>query len=136
MIRYDLKCSKGHSFDSWFGSSADFDKLMHAEMITCAVCGGTNVEKAIMAPRVSIKENQPLTATPSPAEQAVKDLRAKIEASTDNVGTNFATEARRIHYGDAPERAIIGEAKVEEAKALVEEGVKITPLPWNDRKVN
>jgi len=136
VIRYDLKCAKGHEFDSWFGSSADFDKLMAAGMISCAICGGEDISKAIMAPRVKTHEDHPLSAPTSPAEQAVRELRKKIEAGADNVGKNFASEARRIHHGDAPQRAIIGEAKMDEAKALIDEGIKIAPLPWQDRKVN
>ncbi len=136
MIRYDLKCSDGHEFDSWFGSSADFDKLTKSGMISCAVCGSENVQKAIMAPRVSVNEDRPLSAPASTAEQAVKELRKKIEANADNVGTDFVNEARKIHNGEAPERAIYGEAKIEDAKSLIDEGVPVAPLPWGNRKTN
>ena len=135
MIRYDLKCSKGHRFNSWFGSSTDYDKLMTAKMVSCAVCGDLDVTKAIMAPRIS-KGERPLSAPASPAEQAVKELRKKIESNADNVGTNFAAEARAIHDGDAPERPIYGEAKIEEAKALVDDGIPVAPLPWGNKKTN
>lgn len=135
MIRYDLKCSKGHQFESWFGSSADFDKLMTANMVSCAVCGSESVKKAIMAPRVS-KGERPLSAPASPAEQAVKELRKKIEDNADNVGTNFAAEARAMHQGDVPERPIYGEAKVEEAKSLIDDGIPVAPLPWGNKKAN
>ncbi|HSF92823.1 MAG TPA: DUF1178 family protein [Paracoccaceae bacterium] len=137
MIRYDLKCAEGHEYDSWFGSSEDFAKLKSAGMICCAICGGTDVEKAVMAPRVRTSENaRPLSGKKSAAEQALSELRTKIESSAENVGENFPTEARKMHYGDAPERAIIGEAKPEEARALIEEGVPVTPLPWGNRKTN
>ncbi len=137
MIRYDLKCSKGHEFDSWFGSGDDFDKLLKAGMLSCSVCGDADVKKAIMAPRVTTSEkDRPLSAPASPAEQAVRDLRKKIEENADNVGKNFASEARKIHDGDAPERAIYGEAKIEDAKSLIEDGVPVIPLPWKDRKTN
>jgi len=135
MIRYDLKCAKGHRFESWFGSSADYDKLMAARMVSCAVCGEGDVEKAIMAPRVS-KGKRPLSAPASPAEQAVKELRKKIEANADNVGTNFAAEARAMHDGDVPERPIYGEAKIEEAKSLINDGIPVAPLPWGKKKTN
>lgn len=134
MIRYDLKCAKGHRFESWFGSSADYDKLLAAEMVSCAVCGDESVEKAIMAPRV-VKE-RPLSAPASPAEQAVKELRKKIEDTADNVGKNFAAEARAIHDGDAPERLIYGEAKIEDAKSLIDDGIPVAPMPWNKKKSN
>lgn len=136
MIRYDLKCSAGHEFDSWFGSSADFDKLTKSAMISCAVCGSEDVKKAIMAPRVSVAEDRPLSAPASTAEQAVKELRKKIEDNADDVGKDFVTEARKIHNGEAPERAIYGEAKIEDAKSLIEEGVQVAPLPWGNRKTN
>jgi hypothetical protein len=135
MIRYDLKCSKGHQFESWFGSSADFDKLMVTNMVSCAVCGDESVKKAIMAPRVS-KGERPLSAPASPAEQAVKELRKKIEDNADNVGTNFAAEARAMHDGDVPVRAIYGEAKIEDAKSLIDDGIPVAPLPWGNKKAN
>jgi len=134
MIRYDLKCSKGHRFESWFGSSADYDKLTASGMISCAVCGEATVEKAIMTPRV-VKE-RPLSAPASPAEQAVKELRKKIEDTADNVGKNFAAEARAIHDGDAPERLIYGEAKIEDAKSLIDDGIPVAPLRWSKKKIN
>ncbi len=135
MIRYDLKCTKGHRFESWFGSSKDFDKLLATGMISCAVCGDTDVEKAIMAPRV-VKSDRPLSAPASPAEQAVKELRKKIEDNADNVGANFAAEARAMHDGDTPERPIYGEAKIEDAKSLINDGIPVAPLPWGKKKTN
>lgn len=107
-------------------------------MIACSICGDTDVQKAIMAPRIASKEEgtKSLLEPSSPAEVVLKELRKKIEKSADNVGKNFATEARKIHYGETKERPIIGEANLEEAKSLVEEGVPITPLPWQDKKTN
>ena len=136
MIRYDLKCAKGHAFDSWFGSSTDFDKLKASGMVSCAICGDVSVEKAVMAPRVSTADERPLSKPASPAEQMVKELRRQIEANADNVGKNFASEARKMHDGETPERPIYGEAKLEEAKSLIEDGVPVTPLPWSNRKSN
>ncbi len=139
MIKFSLKCSNNHQFDSWFGSNANFDRLKTRGLISCVVCGGADIEKAIMAPRVPAKtrpEETPLSAPASAAEQAVKELRAKIEKSADNVGTNFATEARKIHAGDAPERAIFGQAKPEEARSLIEDGVPVLPLPWSNKRTN
>lgn len=141
MIQYSLKCSAGHSFDSWFQSAAAYEKLAATGMVACSVCGGTEVEKAIMSPRVtsarSNKDARPLTAPATPAEQALAEIRRKIEANSDYVGRNFATEARRMHLGEVPERAIYGEAKMEEAKALVEDGIPVAPLPFlPNRKAN
>lgn len=139
MIKFSLKCSTGHQFDSWFGSNDDFDRLKARGLITCAVCGAMDIDKAIMAPRVPAKtrpKETPLSAPASAAEQAVKELRAKIEKSAVDVGTNFASEARKIHDGDAPERSIFGQAKPEEARSLIEDGVPVIPLPWSNKHSN
>ena len=144
MIQYALKCSSDHSFDSWFQSAAAFDKLSAAGMVTCAVCGCDQVEKAVMTPQVrparkAVVKSEPVEAatgqvgvsTPSTEiENVLSELRRKVEENSDYVGHDFAKEARKIHLGDSPERAIYGEAKPEEARALVEDGVPVTPLPF------
>lgn len=138
MIQYSLKCARGHSFDSWFQSAAAYDKLIGAGMVSCAVCGGTDVEKAIMAPRVSATRDVveaalkpgPLSQPASPAEQAMADLRRKIEDNSDYVGKDFATEARAMHDGDAAQRSIYGEARFDDARKLLEDGVPVAPLPF------
>ncbi|MCI5098182.1 MAG: DUF1178 family protein [Rhodobacteraceae bacterium] len=154
MIQYSLKCAEGHTFDSWFQSAEAFDKLAAAGMVSCAVCGGTKVEKAIMAPRVrparsatGVKDDaQPTTEAPTaPAlstqnaelEQALTEMRRQVEQNSDYVGEDFASEARAMHLGDAPERSIYGEAKPDEAKALIEDGIPVAPLPFMpNRKTN
>ena len=146
MIQYTLKCSNDHRFDSWFQSAKAFDKLKAAGMVTCAVCGDTKVEKAIMAPRVRPARSaaapvkgaeKPLSAPANPAEQALAELKKQVEKNSDYVGANFAEEARSMHMGDTPERAIYGEAKPEEAKSLIEDGVPVVPLPFTPgRKSN
>ncbi|MEM7243430.1 MAG: DUF1178 family protein, partial [Pseudomonadota bacterium] len=90
------------------------------------------------APQVSPARSKagPLSAPASPAEQAMAELRKHVEANTDDVGTNFATEARKIADGDAPDRAIRGEAKLDEAKALIEDGIPVAPLPWSKKARN
>lgn len=135
MISFTLKCEDGHRFDSWFQSSDAFDKLHKAGMVNCAVCGSTKVEKAIMAPRVSdsksnAERSTALTASKHPAEQMLADLRKQVEENSEYVGMNFAREARDIHDGLSPDRAIYGEAKPEEAKKLIEDGVPVAPLPF------
>lgn len=137
MIKYALKCKDGHSFDSWFQSSEAFDKLKDNGMLACAVCGSEDVAKAIMAPRVkSDDEDKPLSSPASTAEQYLSELRQKVEENSDNVGREFAKEARKIHDGEAPARAIYGEASLGEVKSLVEDEIPIAPLPWSNRKVN
>ncbi|PIB24187.1 hypothetical protein BFP76_02860 [Amylibacter kogurei] len=138
MIKYTLKCEHGHQFESWFESANAYDKLFGAGMVTCSVCGTLGVEKSIMAPRVQTSRERPakgpLSQPASPAEQALAEMRKKIEAEAENVGGNFAKEARKIHDGEAPERSIIGEAKIDDAKALIEDGIPVVPLPWGRNK--
>jgi len=136
MIQYSLKCENDHSFDSWFASADAYDKLADNGMVSCAVCGSTKVSKAIMAPRVRTTKGKEAPVAPtlptekSAAEPALAKMRAQVEQNSEYVGTNFATEARSMHLGDAPERAIYGEAKPEEAKSLIEDGIPVTPLPF------
>ncbi|MBK1636374.1 DUF1178 family protein [Rhodovulum adriaticum] len=145
MIRYTLSCADGHRFESWFQSADAFDKLHAAGMVACAVCGGTQVQKTLMAPSVATdtpaapaEPDAPKLSTPaSPAEQALAELKRKIEAHSDYVGPRFAQEARDMHAGLTPERAIHGEARLDEAKKLIEEGIPVAPLPFAPgRKTN
>lgn len=139
MIRYSLRCKNDHHFEAWYGSGADYDRLSAAGHVSCAVCGTTEVEKDLMAPRLgagSAASERPLSAPASAAEQAMAEMRRRIEAKAENVGRDFAREARRIHSGEAPERSIIGEARPAEARKLLEDGVPIAPLPWARRGRN
>ncbi|MEC3862043.1 DUF1178 family protein [Mesobacterium sp. TK19101] len=142
MIQYALKCTDGHRFDSWFKSADAFDKLLSAGMVNCAVCGTTHVSKAIMAPRVSTggaETAQPQTPTPAPElhKQVLAELKAHIEKTSDYVGDRFVREARDMHDGLIPERPIYGEARVDEARKLFEDGVPVAPLPFvPGRKTN
>ncbi|MCL6285307.1 DUF1178 family protein [Ruegeria sp. 2012CJ41-6] len=152
MIQYALKCSHGHGFDSWFQSAAAYDKLRAAGMVVCAICGDQHVEKAVMTPRVRPARNAvdtpksppepqgeavPLNVPRNAAEHALAELRKRVEDNSDYVGREFASEARKMHLGDAPARAIYGEAKLDEARALVEDGVPVAPLPFvPNRKAN
>ena len=140
MIQYALKCADGHGFDSWFQSADAFDKLAAGGMVTCPSCGSTDVQKAIMTPRVRPArkaaavpegpEDKPLAAPASKEEAALAKLRKEIEANADYVGVEFASEARAMHDGDIPERAIYGEARPEDARKLLEDGVPVAPLPF------
>lgn len=135
MIRYTLRCAQGHTFDSWFQSAEAFETLSARKALTCIECGGTDVDKALMAPAVT--HAAPLQAAATEREAALSALRRHVETYSDYVGLNFVTEARRIHAGELPERAIHGEAHVDEARALIEEGVPVAPLPFRPaRKVN
>jgi hypothetical protein len=149
MIRYDLKCADGHVFESWFASSAAYDKLAAVGMIACSLCGTDKVEKALMSPRVPTKGNAkgnvgvgvPDTKTPvlsAPAgaeiEKKLSALRAEVEKNSDYVGDKFASEARKMHLGDTETRAIHGEATLSDAKSLLEDGVPVAPLPFGPKR--
>jgi hypothetical protein len=135
MISYALTCEKAHRFDSWFRSGADFDNLMAANRVTCGICGSAQVSKAMMAPAVTTdRPDRPLSTAKNPAEQALAELRKRIEENSEYVGLSFAAEARAIHDGDAPERSIYGEARAEDARALIEDGVPVAPLPFTPKR--
>lgn len=144
MIRYRLRCAQGHEFESWFASASAYDSLRAAGHLNCAVCGESGVEKALMAPAVSAPSvpDTPETAQQAPAAAPPQaDLAARIEAyrkhvesTSDYVGVNFVQEARAMHLGEVPERPIYGEAKVDEARALLSEGVPVAPLPFIPRR--
>ncbi|HSF95962.1 MAG TPA: DUF1178 family protein [Thermohalobaculum sp.] len=136
MIRYNLRCADAHDFEAWFRSSAAYDEQRAAGHVLCAVCGSDAVEKAVMAPAVSGKqadEGPDLSKPASPAEAMLRELRRKIEQTSDYVGRDFAAEARRIHEGEADKRAIWGEATAGDAKALKDDGIPVAPIPWMRR---
>ncbi|MBD3786600.1 MAG: DUF1178 family protein [Sphingomonadales bacterium] len=143
MIRYTLRCEADHRFDSWFQSVEAYERLHGAGMVACSVCGSTRVEKALMAPSVVSARTEEAApggalATPhSEIEAALAKLRAHVESHSNYVGDDFATQARAMHEGAMPERPIHGEARPEEARALLEDGVPVLPLPFlNPRKTN
>ena len=141
MIVFDLGCGEGHVFEAWFGSSADYEDQRARGLVSCPICGASDVTKALMAPNVGAKGNRAPAAvpmrsgrTPAPAEMkaalaALAKAQAKLLEGSEHVGKRFADEARAIHDGDAPERPIHGQATHAEAKALIEEGVPVAPLP-------
>ncbi|WP_410216234.1 DUF1178 family protein [Paracoccus sp. (in: a-proteobacteria)] len=134
MIRYALRCEKGHDFDGWFRSSEGFETMRGMGQVACGQCGSMQVEKALMAPAVTEKRAPALAAPRNPAEVALQALRRKIEESSDYVGLRFAEEARAMHEGDRPARLIHGEARPDEARQLIEDGVPVTPLPFVPRR--
>ncbi|QFQ87689.1 DUF1178 family protein [Paracoccus kondratievae] len=136
MIRYALRCDKGHDFDGWFRSSDGFESLRSAGQISCTHCGSAKVEKALMAPRVaqSRDEAADLHTPRNEYEATVEKLRQHIEDNSDYVGMSFASEARAMFEGQVPERAIHGEARLEDAKKLLEDGIPVTPLPFRSRQ--
>ena len=152
MIRYSLRCERGHAFESWFQSSSAYESQEKRKLVNCPVCGSAKVERSIMAPQIVSKkgrDSQPndIPAPAQPAEVAaagstpllmaqerelrakLKELRDHIVKNADNVGERFPNEARKMHYGDIEHRPIYGEASPEEARSLIDEGVEVSPLP-------
>lgn len=156
MIHYHLRCERGHAFESWFQSSSAYEAQEKRKLVNCPTCGSAKVERAIMAPRIVSnkgRETPPLAPAAAATEAAtpastpllmaqerelrakLKELRDHIVKNADNVGERFPNEARKMHYGDIEHRPIYGEASPDEARALIEEGVDVAPLPVlpNDR---
>ncbi|MBM6579744.1 DUF1178 family protein [Microvirga sp. BT689] len=141
MIKYALACEQAHEFESWFPSSEAFETQRKRGFVTCPFCNSAKVEKQIMAPSVA-RTDKALTA-PAPEAQpmavlsererelraALRALREHVMKNAENVGKDFVEEARKMHYGETEERSIFGEADLTEAKALLEEGIDVLPLP-------
>lgn len=145
MIVFDLSCDGGHRFEGWFGSSDDFTGQMARGLVSCPQCGSVAVEKAPMAPAVPKKGNQravvpsegkkALTHGPLPAEvtealSKLAEAQAQALANSRWVGDGFAEHSRAMHYGERDAEAIHGRASAEEAKALIDEGIAVAPLPF------
>jgi hypothetical protein len=138
MIRYDLICEHEHQFEAWFSGSADYDRQAKDGLLCCAVCGTSEVEKAIMAPNVATGRKKEaaravkaksLAMMSAQAKQMAEAVKAEISEKCDFVGEKFAEEARAMHYGEKDERPIYGKASVKEAVELHEEGIGVAPLP-------
>lgn len=154
MIKYALVCDKAHEFESWFANSDSYDVQVRRGLVACPVCNSIRVAKAIMSPSVAgTREfarpvegeaaSTPVTAEPPPPPAPVtllderhhrlramiREVRAEIMAKSDDVGQDFAVEARKIHEGDEPPRSIYGQATGEEIQELLEDGIGILPMP-------
>jgi hypothetical protein len=134
MIKYALSCDHDHAFEGWFGSSSDYDDQAARGLVACPMCGSASVRKQIMAPAVTGTKAR--KAGPEPDARmremmttALGEMRRQVEEKFDYVGDSFAREARDIHDGKSEDRGIYGEASPAEVKALVEDGIKVAPLP-------
>ncbi|MFK0166841.1 DUF1178 family protein [Rhizobium sp. NPDC090279] len=135
MIRYSLSCDNAHEFEGWFSESADFDRQVESGFLTCPVCNSAAISKLLMAPSVSTarKKDEMQTLAMDTARKEVmvklKEAVEAIKANAEDVGVKFPEEARKIHYGEADARGIIGKATPDEAQALVDEGIEIAAIP-------
>jgi hypothetical protein len=155
VIVYSLRCGKGHSFEGWFSNIAAFDTQKAEGKLLCPLCESRSVMKAPMAPALSTRMGEgksaarvPVESKPAPVpvaksadelrkmRQFVTGLRKYVEQNAEYVGPKFPEEARKIHYGESDERHIYGEASLEEAADLVEEGIDVAPLPPDLNETN
>nr|AAR37685.1 conserved hypothetical protein [uncultured marine bacterium 440] len=138
MIKYNLTCKCGESFESWFLSSSGFDYLCRKKLIKCIYCGSLSIKKSVMAPNLPSKSNKVFKKTK--LEKNIKkqllDFRKYIEKNCKDVGENFTREARSIHYDKKTSQGIYGKATPEETSELLEEGIEIATIPWIDKSEN
>jgi hypothetical protein len=138
MIKFNLICKCGKTFESWFASSKDFASLSKKKIVKCINCNSTSVKKSIMSPNLVTKSNKKTDVQDS-AKKIKKELlkfKKYIEKNCENVGDNFAQEARNIHYDNKKSKSIYGRATAEEANELQDEGIDIATIPWIDRSEN
>ena len=134
MIHYQLRCDADHAFDGWFPDSAGFDAQAARGLVECPACGSAEVRRALMAPAVPAKRaGEKAALVPDEMRAKLQRMRAEIEARCEHVGPDFADEARRIHNGDSPERAISGDTTPEQAEDLADEGIQVARIPWVPR---
>ena len=130
---YNLSCEHEHRFEGWFSSEDDFISQSNSQQIECPICESRIIKKLPSAPHLSLSgANAPKSDTGAVVQAKIAHLVRQIVESTEDVGERFAEEARRMHYNEAPERAIRGVATVKECEELVDEGVDIMALPIPD----
>ena len=138
MIKYNLICECGKTFESWFSSSDEHDVLRRKKLINCIYCDSTSVRKSVMAPNLFNKTNE--TSKNVKLEKKIKkkflELRRYIEKNCKNVGDNFPHEARNIHYDKKTSKGIYGKATPEETAELLEEGIDVATIPWPNKSEN
>jgi hypothetical protein len=138
MILYQLKCEKDHQFETWFKDGQTCDKQLSRKSVECPVCGDKSVSKALMAPRIGGQdkaraEQRQMLVAAEEVKRQLQEIRTQIEDNCDYVGTQFAEEARKIHYGEADARGIYGEASNDEYQELNDEGIEVARVPWLPR---
>ena len=131
----NLQCAHGHGFEGWFASNEEFDRQLADGLVECPMCGNTVITKLLTAPRLNLGSHRPPSESPgtqvagvTPEARWMRAVR-EVLAQTEDVGPRFADEARRIHYGEAEERGIRGQATREETQSLSEEGIAVFSLP-------
>jgi hypothetical protein len=138
MIKYNLECSCGETFESWFQNSNEYEKLLKKNLINCYVCGGSKtVKKSLMAPSVTTSKTSSAEKDVEKKKEFFKNVKSKIRQlnkyvakNAEYVGDKFVSEVRSIHYDKKQKRNIYGNATLEETKELQEEGIDVATIPW------
>lgn len=135
MIKYNLKCSNGHEFKSWFSDSNEFEKLNKKRLLECIYCSSKKIQKSIMAPMVSgskLKEDSSnfLNAKLSRKKNELLQIRNYIEKNFEFVGDKFSQKVREVYYDKETKKTIYGTATKEEREELAEEGIDLLSIPW------
>ena len=137
MIIFNLNCSDcTSSFEGWFENTKDYNNQIRKGLLTCPSCNSTQIKKGLMAPKISKKSNSKIFKRNKSFASNVKKLKKIIENEFDYVGDKFTEEAKKIKYGEAKERAIYGEASIEQTKELIDEDIDVLPLPFSTKKTN
>jgi len=138
MIKYNLICKCGHTFESWFPSSTEFDKLIKKNLLTCILCNSSSVKKTIMAPNVSskTKDSYQTNKNAKNIRKKLLEFRNFVEKNCKYVGSRFTEEARNIHYDNKNSKGIYGKATAEETAELLDEGIEVSTIPWIDKSEN
>lgn len=136
MIIFDLSCDQNHPFEGWFQSQANYDNQLESGQISCPHCGSTRIRRVPSAVHLTKPAitSEPTSAPPqvdtrSGIRAAFQQLVSAIAANSEDVGQDFADEARKIHYMEAPQRSIRGEASADDYEALRDEGIDVLRLP-------
>ena len=137
MIVFNLNCSDcAYSFEGWFENNKDFNKQIRKGLVNCPYCNSTQIKKGLMAPNIAKKSNSKISKRNKSIASNVKKLKKIIEKEFDYVGDKFTEEAKKIKYGETKERAIYGEASIEQTKELIDEDIDVVPLPFSVKKTN
>ena len=141
MILFDLKCENEHKFEAWFPSSSNYENQLKKKMIECPYCNSKKIKKSLMAPNLNVKSQSKKNSIEKKndiaqinLEKKIKKFKKFVEKNTENVGKNFAEEARKIYYGEKKARAIRGESTEKESQDLLEEGIPFSKLPWHSKE--
>ena len=138
MIKYNLTCKCGKSFESWFLSSSEYDSLHKKKLIKCIYCESSLIKKSVMSPNLSSKSNKinKKNKIEKNIKKQILDFQKYIEKNCKYVGNNFTREARNIHYDKKNSKGIYGKATPEETSELIDEGIDVAIIPWVSKVEN